>query len=40
MATARENAESNITRMFEAALGEDYAVEFVWRDAPAENSEE
>ena len=40
MATARENAESNITRMFEAALGEDYAVEFVWRDATAENSEE
>lgn len=30
---ARANAEDNITRMFTAALGDDYTVEFVWCDA-------
>ena len=39
MEDARANAESNITRMFTAALGEGYTVEFVWRDAPAEAGE-
>lgn len=30
---ARANAEDNITRMFTAALGDGYTVEFVWREA-------
>ena len=38
MEEAKTNAEDNITRMFTAALGEDYAVEFVWRGASAESS--
>ena len=40
MAIARDNAESNITRMFTAALGEDYVIEFSWRDASTGNTEE
>ena len=40
MAIARDNADSNITRMFTAALGEDYVIEFSWRDASTGNTEE
>lgn len=30
---ARKNAESDLTRIFTAALGDDYTIAFVWRDA-------
>ncbi len=33
MEEAKANAEDNISRMFIASLGEEYTVEFVWRDA-------
>lgn len=32
---AKKDAEDNLMRMFSAALGDDYTVSFVWRDAPA-----
>lgn len=36
---ARANAEDNITRMFTAALGDGYNVEFVWREAEESKAE-
>lgn len=32
---AKKDAEDNLMLMFSAALGDDYTVSFVWRDAPA-----
>lgn len=40
MEEAKGNAEENLTRMFTAALGDGYTVEFVWRDADASQAEE
>lgn len=40
---ARTNAETNIANMFGAALGDEYTVEFVWRepsDEPEQQAEE
>ena len=37
---AASEAERQLTQLFYAALGDDVAVSFVWRDAPAENDGE
>lgn len=36
---AQTEAEARLTQLFTAALGDDVTVQFVWREAPAENAE-
>lgn len=40
MEDAKKNAEEDIKRMFTAALGEDYTINFTWRDADAAQANE
>lgn len=37
---AQAQAEAQISRLFYAALGDEVSIEYVWRDAPTENSGE